>query len=140
MRIAVTHLLMTLALVASAAAAPQEMRRVTEPTPLEASDPLAVRSAALVKHLLAGDKEAAVALLKKDGAEAYVNGGKLEADVDAQIKRLSAAKYTITEYHKGIGADVVVLMAGDKGEDANIVIRYNGDHKYAGFAQAKISR
>lgn len=64
----------------------------------------------------------------------------LEKDVEAHIKRLSAGKYKIREFEKGFGADVVVHLAHDKGEDTNIVIRYNGDSHITGFAKAKIQR
>lgn len=140
MKSLVTHLIVTFVLVASVAASgPQVMRRV-EPQPLDANDPLAVRSAALVKQLLAGEKDAAIALLKKEGDEEYVKSGKLETDVDAQIKRLTAGKYKIKEFEKGFGTDVVVFMTNDKGEEGNLVIRYNGDKKITGFAEAKINR
>ena len=133
-------LLLAVALVAGSPAVAQEMRRVTEPTPLDANDPLAVRSATLVKHLLAAEKDAAVAFIKKEGDDAFVNSGKMEGAVDAQIKRLSSGKYKITEYETGFGSDVIVFLTNDRKEDANIVIRYNGDKKITGFAEAKINR
>ena len=34
---------------------------------------------------------------------------------------------------------MVVLSTNDKGDDANIVVRYNGDKKMTGFAEAKIN-
>ena len=142
MKTAVT-LLLAITLVgglAAVASAQQVMRRVEEPSPLDANDPLAVRSAALVQHILAGDKALAVALLRKEADDEYAKKGTLETDVEAQVKRLSAGKYKIREFEKGFGADVVVHLASDKGEDANIVIRYNGDRKMTGFAEAKIQR
>ena len=40
----------------------------------------------------------------------------------------------------GFGADVVVFLTNDKGETTNLVVRYNGDKKITGFAEAKIQR
>ena len=143
MKTAVTRLVLAVALisgVAAAASAQEVVRRIDEPTPLDANDPLAVRSASLLKHILAGDKVAAVALLRKEADEEYAKGGTLETDVEAQVKRLSAGNYKIREFDKGFGADVVVHLANDKGEDAYVVIRYNGEKKMTGFAEARIQR
>ena len=129
-----------LAGAAAAAPAQQVMRRVEQPTPIDATDPLAIRSAALVKLILAGDKEAATAMLRKEADEAYAKGGKLESDVEAQIKRLAGGKYTIGEFDQAFGADVLVHLKNDKGDDANIVVSYNGDKRMTGFAEAKIQR
>ena len=130
----------TLAVTSFDLPAQEVRRRITEPTPLAATDPQAVRTAVLVKHLLAGEKAEAVALLTKDGDEAYVKGGGIEKDVDAQIKRLSAGKFTIKEFEQGFGADVVVFLTSDKGEESNLVVRYNADKRFNGFAEAKITR
>ena len=137
------RLLLAITLVAGLGAvssAQQVMRRVEEPSPLDANDPLAVRSASLVKHILAGEKAPAIALLRKEAADDYAKGGTLDTDVEAQVKRLSTGKYKIREFEKGFGADVLVHLTNDKGEDANIVIRYNGEKKMTGFAEAKIQR
>lgn len=143
MKTAMTRFVLAVALVTGIAAvssAQQVVRRVEQPTPLDASDPLAVRSAALMKHILAGEKEPALALLRKEADDTYAKGGTLEADVNAQIKRFGSGKYKIREFDAGFGADVVVHLTNDKGDDANIVIRYNADKKMAGFAEARISR
>ena len=132
--------LLLLAAAGTATAAQQVMRRVEQPTPIDASDPIAIRSAAIVKLILAGDKEAATALLGKEADAAYVSSGKLESDLDAQIKRLSSGKYTVSGFDQAFGADVLVHLKNDRGDDANIVVRYNGDKKVTGFAQAKIQR
>lgn len=142
MKTAVT-LLLAITLVGglgTASSAQQVMRRVEEPSPLDANDPLAARSASLVKHILAGEKALAVALLRKEAGDEYAKGGTLETDVEAQVKRLSAGKYKIREFEKGFGADVVVHLVDDQGQEANIVVRYNGDRKMTGFAEAKIQR
>ena len=143
MRTALIGLATSLSLLAGAAmAAPpaqQVMRRV-EPKPMDASDPLAIRAAALVKHIIAGDKAAATALLRQEADEAYVKSGRLETDVDAQIKRLAGANYTIGEFEQGFGADVLVQLSNVKGDETNIIVRYNGDKKVTGFAEAKIQR
>lgn len=134
-------LTLTLAGGLSATASAQDLvangQRV-EPKPIAATDPLAVRSASLVKHILAGEKDAAVALLRKEADETYAKSDKLVADVEAQIKRLSTAKYTISDYQTGLGNDVMVLLRTDKGEQGNIVIRFNDTKKMTGFAYARI--
>jgi hypothetical protein len=75
------------------------------------------------RHILAGEKALAVAEVRKE-AEANYAKGTLEKDVDAQITRLSPGKYRIKSYEGGFGADVVVFLINDKGEDANTVVRY----------------
>ena len=142
MRTALIGLAISLSLLAGtaiAAPAQQVMRRV-EPKPMDATDPLAIRSAALVKHIIAGDKAAATALLRQEADEAYVKSGRLETDVDAQIKRLAGGNYTIGEFEQGFGADVLVQLSNVKGDETNIIVRYNGDKKVTGFAEAKIQR
>ena len=116
------------------------MRRVEEPTPLDASDPRAVQAAAVVKPILAGEKTAALEALRKEADAGYANGDTIEKDVDAHIKRLSTGKYKIQSFEVGFGADVVVFLTNDKGETTNLVVRYNGDKKITGFAEAKIQR
>lgn len=111
-----------------------------EPKPLAATDPAAVRSAAIVKHILAGDKDAAVALLRKEADDTYARSDKLVSDVEKQIKRLSTAKYTISEFQTGLGADVMVMLTTDKGDEENIVIRYNEAKRVTGFAMATMNR
>jgi hypothetical protein len=116
------------------------MRRVEEPTPLDASDPRAIQSAAVVKPILAGERTVAIEALRKGADADYASGDRIEKDVDAHIKRLSPGKYKIKSYEVGFGADVVVFLTNDKGESANIVVRYNADKKLTGFAEAKIQR
>ena len=111
-----------------------------EPKPLAATDPQAVRASALVKHILAGEKDAAVALIQKEADPAYAKSDKLATDVEAHIKRLSTAKYSISEFQTGLGADVVVLLTGEKGQEENIVIRFNEAKRMTGFASLKINR
>jgi hypothetical protein len=122
------------------ASAQQVMRRVQEPSPIDANDPLAVRTASVVKHILAGEKDLALAALRKEADGEYANGQRPEQDVDAQIKRLAAGKYRIQSYEAGFGTDVVVFLTNDKAEDANLVVRYSADRKITGFAVAKIQR
>lgn len=130
----------TLAGTVALPSAQEIRRRVTEPAPIDASDPQAVRTAVLVKHLLAGEKAEAVEWIGKEGDEAYVKGGAVEKDVEAQIKRLAAGKYRIKAYEQAFGADVLVFLTNDKGDDANVVVRYTGDKRMTGFAEARIAR
>jgi hypothetical protein len=120
--------------------ASQQIRRVDEPKPIEASDPRAVKSAPILKHILAAEKDSAIAALRREADEAYAKDANLEKDVDTQIKRLSAGKYRISSYEEGFGTDVVVFLTNDKGEEANLVVRFNADKKITGFAMAKIQR
>lgn len=129
-----------IAIFAPSASAQQVIRRVEAPTPMDASDPLAVRAAAVVNHILAGEKQLAVEALRKEAEASYASGDTLEKDVEAHIKRLSTGKYKTKSYEVGFGTDVVVFLTNDKGESTNIVVRYNGDKKMTGFAEAKIQR
>jgi hypothetical protein len=138
-------LLLAVPLVAAFASAASAQEAIAngvrvDPKPLAATDPLAVRASALVKYILAGDKDAAVALLKKEADPAYGKSDTLVTDVETQIKRLSTAKYGISEFQTGLGADVVVLLTGDNGQEENIVIRFNEAKRMTGFASARINR
>jgi hypothetical protein len=110
---------------------------VYEPKPLDANDPQATRAAALVKEILAGDKAAALKTLRAESNEKFLNNPNLEKVLDAQIARLGTAKYTISGFQTGLGADVVVLLQAQGAADTNIVIRYDDAKKIAGFAFAK---
>jgi hypothetical protein len=121
-------------------ASAQQIRRIEEPKPLEATDPRAVKSGSIVKHILTAERESAIAALRKEADETYAKDANIEKDVDAQIKRLSAGKYRISSYEEGFGTDVVVFLTNDKGEEANLVVRFNADRKITGFAMAKIER
>jgi len=141
----ITRTLLALTLVTAFAGAASAQELVAngvrvEPKPLAATDPLAVRASALVKHILAGEKDAAVALLQKEADPAYAQSDKLITDVEAQIKRLSTTKYSISDFQTGLGSDVMVLLTGDKGQEENIVIRFNEAKRMTGFASARINR
>jgi hypothetical protein len=111
-----------------------------DPKPLGASDPQAQRAAVLVKQLLAGDKPAALKTLRTEGEESFAKRSDLEQIVDAQIARLGKAKYTISSFETGLGADVVVLLDAKGAESTNIVVRFNDAKKIVGFAQVQIDR
>jgi hypothetical protein len=141
----ITRALLALTLIGALAGAASAQEAIAngvrvDPKPLAATDPLAVRASALVKHILAADKDAAVALLKNEADPVYAKSDKLVSDVEAQIKRLSTAKFTISDFQTGLGSDVMVLLTGDKGQDENIVIRFNEAKKMTGFASARINR
>ena len=131
-------LTLALCLLAGWPALAQQMRR-GEPQPLAADDPLAKRAAALVTPILAGDKAAALKVLRAESDEAFLNNPELEKVVDDQIARLTKAKYTIREFEVGIGSDVVVLLDGPGGE-TNIVVRFNDAKRIVGLTQAHIVR
>ena len=141
----ITRTLLALSLIGAFASAASAQEAIAngvrvDPKPLAATDPLAVRASALVKLILAGDKDAAVSLLKKEADPVYAKSDKLVTDVEAQIKRLSTAKYSISEFQTGLGADVMVMLTGDKGQEENIVIRFNEAKNMTGFASARINR
>ena len=141
----ITRTLLALAFVAGLAGAASAQEAIAngvriEPTPLAATDPLAVRASVLVKLILAGDKDAAVALVRKEADPVYAKSDKVVTDVEAHIKRLSTAKYSISEFQTGLGSDVVVMLTGDKGQEENIVIRFNDAKRMTGFANARINR
>ena len=110
-----------------------------EPKPLEASDPQAKRAAALVMQILAGDKPGALKTLQAEGDAAFLKNPELEKMLDAQIARLGKAKYAISRFETGHGADVVVHLDA-KGDETNIVVRFNEAKKIVGFAQVQIDR
>ncbi len=110
-----------------------------EPKPLDASDPQAKRAAALVKEILAGDKAAALKTLRAEGDEAFAKQANLGEIVDKQIARLGAAKYSISGFETGLGADVVVLLEAKEAAQTNIVVRFNDAKKIVGFAQVQIN-
>ena len=111
-----------------------------EPKPLDASDPQAKRAAVLVKQILAGDKAAALKTLRAEGEESFAKKNDLEQLVDAQIARLGKAKYAISSFETGLGADVVVHLEAKGAESTNIVVRFNDAKKIVGFAQVQIDR
>ena len=125
-------------LVGWPAVAQQAIR--VEPKPLDSNDPQAKRAAVLVNQILAGDKAAALKTLKAEGDDTFASKSNLGDVVDAQIARLSKAKYTIRGFETGLGADVVVLLEAKGAEDANIVVRYNDAKKIVGFAQVQINQ
>jgi hypothetical protein len=106
-----------------------------DPKPLDAKDPQATRAAALVKDILAGDRAAALKTLRAESNEKFLNNPNLEKVLDAQIARLGKAKYTISGFQTGLGADVIVMLQAPGAEDTNIVVRFDDTKKIAGFAQ-----
>jgi hypothetical protein len=125
-----------LPLVPSAAAQPQA--NMVQPTPLEADHPRAKLAAALVEHLIAGNREAALEILRTQGTPQVIESPTIEASLDTQIARLANKGYKIDQFMTGRGADVIVQLVSTKGEDTNIVIRLTTDepHRIEGFAQA----
>lgn len=111
-----------------------------EPMPLEASDPQAKRAAALVTQILAGDKPGALKTLRAEADGAFLKNPELEKMLDAQIARLGKAKYAISRFETGHGADVVVHLEANGGDETNIVVRFNEAKKIVGFAQVQIDR
>ena len=110
-----------------------------QPQPLDATDPQAQRAAALVKQILAVDKAAVLKTLQAEGDEAFAKKADLAEIVDRQIARLGTAKYSISRFETGLGADVVVLLEAKDAAATNIVVRYNEAKKIVGFAQAQIN-
>lgn len=111
-----------------------------EPKPLEASDPQAKRAAALVTQILAADKAGALKTLRAESDETFLKNPELEKMLDAHIARLVKAKYAISRFETGHGADVVVHLEAKGGDETNIVIRFNEAKKIVGFAQVQIDR
>jgi len=110
-----------------------------QPTPLDAADPQAKRAAALVQQILAGDKAGALKTLQAEGDEALAKKSDLADIVDKQIARLGTAKYSISRFETGLGADVIVHLEAKDAAATNIVVRYNDAKKIVGFAQAQIN-
>ena len=124
--------------VALGPALAQEIR--VEPRPLDASDPQAQRAAVLVKQILAGDKAAALKTVRTEGDPAFAKKADLEQVIDAQIARLGKAKYAISHFETGLGADVVVHLEAKDGAESNIVVRFNDAKQIVGFAQVQINQ
>lgn len=106
------------------------------PKPMAADHPLAKRAAALVELILTGNRDAVIAAMKKDGTEQLAANPNLEKMIDSQIERLAKKGYKISEFATGLGADVVVSVKGDAGEEG-VVIRFSATepHKFTGFAR-----
>ena len=130
-------LLFALCVISVAAALAQEIR--VEPKPLDATDPQAKRAAVLVKQLLAGDKAAALKTVRAEGDAAFASKADLGEILDRQIARLGKAKYAISGFETGLGADVVVLLQAKDAPATNIVVRYNDAKRIVGFAQVQIN-
>ena len=135
------RLLLTLAFCALAVwpALAQGQGVRVEPKPLDAGDPQAKRAAVLVNQMLAGDKAAALKTLRAEGDEAFAKKADLEQLLDKQMARLGKAKYAISGYETGLGADVIVLLQAKDAAQTNIVVRFNDAKKIVGFAQAQIN-
>ena len=110
-----------------------------EPKPLDAADPQAKRAAALVKQILAADKAGALKTIRAEGDEAFAKQANLEEIIDRQIARLGKAKYAISSFETGLGADVVVFLEAKDAPRTNLVVRFNDAKKIVGFAQAQIN-
>ena len=110
-----------------------------EPKPLDASDPQAKRTAVLVTQMLAGDKAAALKTLRAEADPEFAKKADLEQIIDAQIARLTKAKYAIDRFETGLGADVVVHLEARDAPAINIVVRYNDAKRMVGFAQVQIN-
>ena len=130
-------LVLTSPLATGSASAAQQGQMV-EPTPLAADHPLAKRAAAVADQILAGNRDAVLAAMKKDGTPELAASPALEGQVDRHIERLAKKGYKIGEFSTGRGADVIVRLT-DGPEDTNIVIRFSAQapHKLEGLAQAR---
>lgn len=128
---------LTLSLAAATPSYLQPQGGLVQPTPLAADDPRAERAAAVVKGILAGEREKVVEMLKAEGTPAFAESANLESLVDAQIARLGKKGYTIADFMTGRGADVIVELSGS-GDDTNLVIRFTPEvpHRIEGFAVA----
>ena len=108
-----------------------------EPKPLDAGDPQAKRAAVLVNQILAADKAGALKTVRAEGDAAFAKQANLEEIIDRQIARLGKAKYAISGFETGLGADVVVLLEAKDAPQTNLVVRYNDAKKIVGFAQVQ---
>lgn len=133
-RRAATLLALTFILPLHAAA--QQQQEIA-PQPMAAEHPNARRAAAVVERILAGDRAGAIEVLRREGAQAFVNG-PMEQAVDRAIGRLAAGRWQIAEFESaGIDADVIVrLRNGDARENIAVRMQAQPPHQIIGFARA----
>lgn len=126
--------------IAAFAQAPAGPHQMVQPEPMEASHPRAKQAAALVQLILAGDRAAVIKVLQSDGSPVVQKSPDLGEVVDKQIARLANKGYAIAEFMTGLGADVVVQLAGGREGETNIVIRFTPEapHRIDGFGQAHV--
>ena len=112
--------------------------QAVEPGPMAADHPLAKQAAALVDQILAGNRDAVIAAMKKDGTAEWAASPMLEAQVDRHIERVAKKGYKIEGFNTGRGADVIVRLTGGP-EPTNVVVRFSAaaPHKLEGLAQAR---
>ena len=109
-----------------------------EPGPMAADHPLAKQAAAIVEHILAGDRASVIAAMKKDGTPELAASPMLETQIDRHIERVAKKGYKIEGFNTGRGADVIVRLSGGP-EETNVVVRFSAGapHKLEGLAQAR---
>lgn len=134
-RIPVPAALLALALALPLAA---QQQADINPQPIPAGHPAARRAAAVVEPILAGDRAAALEVLRREGDPAFVNG-PMEQFVDRVMARLApAGKWRITGFAEaGIDGDVIVALASGE-ERNNVAVRMQAQppHRITGFARA----
>ena len=112
--------------------------QAVEPGPMAADHPRAKQAAAIVEQILAGNRDAVIATMKKEGTPEWAASPMLEAQVDRHIERVAKKGYKISDFNTGRGADVIVRLTGGP-EDTNVVVRFSAGtpHKLEGLAQAR---
>ena len=121
--------LLTVALCGAAAvlASPvAQQSQAVKPGPMPADHPVARRAAAVVEQIVAGNRDAAIAALKKEGTAELAASPNLERQVDGHMKLLAKKGYTISEFKAGQSRNVVVRLAGESGE-VTVEILFSAD-------------
>jgi hypothetical protein len=90
--------------------------QVVQPGPMPADHPVAKRAAAVVEQIVAGNREAAIAAMKKEGTAELAASPGLERQVDGYITLLAKKGYKISEFNVGGSRNVIVRLTGESGD------------------------
>lgn len=131
--------LLTVALCGAAAvlASPVvQQGQAVQPGPMPADHPLARRAAAVLMQIVAGNRDAAIAAMKKEGTAELAASPSLERQVDGHMKLLAKRGYTISEFKGGQSGNVVVRLAGESGEvTVEILFSAEAPHQLRGLGR-----
>jgi hypothetical protein len=131
--------LLTVALCGAAAvlASPAvQQGRAVQPGPMPADHPVARRAAAVVEQIVAGNRDAAIAAMKKEGTAELAASHSLEPQVDGYIQLLAKKGYKISEFNAGQSGNVIVRLAGESG-DVTVEILFSAEapHRLQGLGR-----
>jgi hypothetical protein len=121
------------------AAPPVRQGQAVQPGPMPADHPLARRAAAVVEHIVAGNRDAAISTMKKEGTAKLAASPSLELQVDRYIELLAKKGYTISKFNAGQSSNVIVWLAGESGEvTVEILFSAEAPYKLLGLGRVMV--